>query len=50
MKKLFVLLALVAYAFSEDCEKCEANCRAKYQGILNRGKLIDCIADCAFNC
>ena len=46
MKKLFVFLALIAYAFSDACQTCQDNCKTKYSGFLNSGKRKTCIYDC----
>ena len=41
MKKLFVLLALIALIFSDPCEECEDICKHKYND--NKVKVKDCI-------
>ena len=46
MKKLFVFLALVAYVFSDACNKCQEDCQKKYSGALQTGKRRECIYDC----
>ena len=49
MKKLLVflvLVALIAFVFSETCEECEKNCNTKYSGLFDFGKRRECIADC----
>ena len=48
MKKLFLIAALIAYVFSDDCEKCQNACKNKYQGLLQAAKRRACIADCVF--
>ena len=46
MKKLFVFLALIAYAFSDACDTCQANCKKKYSGFFKTGKRNTCIYNC----
>jgi hypothetical protein len=43
MKKLFAFLALIAYAFSETCEECDARCRRTKKGTALSVCLSDCI-------
>lgn len=43
MKKLFAFIALIAYAFSETCEQCDARCRKSKKGTALSVCLSDCI-------
>ena len=47
MKKLITLLALIAYAFSDQCEDCRDECKVTYKDDSgNRQKCIyNCILD-----
>ena len=50
MKRLAVFLALFAYAFSINCDTCEADCKKKFGGLLQRGKYLDCLDNCIEKC
>ena len=45
MKKLFVLIALIAYVFGDACSDCTAECD-KLTGFLNIFKKRQCQLDC----
>ena len=46
MKKLFVILSLLAYAFGKTCEQCEKDCQSKYKGQKLEFCYINCIDCC----
>ena len=44
MKKLFLFLALIAYTFSDDCDKCFDGCLDSFIGE----DLKECVRNCIF--
>ena len=42
MKKLLVILFLLAYVFGDTCDECESKCKEKFTGA----KLESCLTDC----
>ena len=46
MKKLLLIIALIAYAFSDACDTCDDNCKFRYLGLFEGGERRKCVIDC----